>query len=73
MCFMLRCAQCNEAMKPTKLKRQKHPERADKDLSFFQKQKLTLKRQKLNVSGYFQQQSTASVQAFFEVALQIVE
>ena len=75
------CVSCyavlsNEAMKPSKLKhhlQQKHPEHAEKDLSFFQRQKMSLKRQKLDASGYFQQQSTASLEASFEVALQIVK
>ena len=65
----------NKAMEPSKLKRhlqQKHPEHVDKDLWFFQKQKLSLKRLKLDTSGYFQQQSTASVKASFEVVLRIV-
>lgn len=44
-----------------------------KDLSFFQRQELSLKRQKLDANEYFQQQSTASVEAFFEVALQIAK
>ena len=42
----------------------------EKDL-FFQRQKLSLKWQNPDASGYFCQQSTASVQAFFDVALQI--
>ena len=66
----------NKAMKPSKLKcylQQKHPEHVDKDLWFFKKRKLSLKRLKLDASGYFQQQSTASVEAFFEVAPQIVK
>ena len=63
-------------MKPSKLKRhlqQKHPEHIEKDLSFFQRQKLFLKRQKLSASGYSCQQSTASMQASFYVALQIAK
>ena len=63
-------------MKPSKLRRhlqQKHPEHMEKDLTFFQRQKLSLKRQKLDASGYFCQQSTASVQASFGVALLIAK
>ena len=65
----------NKAMKLSKLKRhlqQKHPEHVDKDLWFFQKQKLSLRRIKLDASGYFQQQST-SLEASFELALRIVK
>ena len=39
----------NEIMNPSKLKRhlqQKDPEQVEKDLNFFEKQKLSLKRQK---------------------------
>ena len=44
-----------------------------KNLSFFQRQKLSLKRQKLDASGYFCQQNTANAQAFFGVELQIAK
>ena len=52
----LQCVLCNavlsvEAMKPCKLKRHlntKHPEHEEKNLSFFEGKKLTLKRQKLD-------------------------
>ena len=66
----------NEAMKPSKLKgylQQKHPEHVEKNLDFFQRQKLLLKWQKLDASGYFQEQSTASLMASFEVALHIAK
>ena len=49
-----------EAMKPSKLKRHpntKHPEHVMKNLSFFEAKELTLKRQKLDSKGYFQQQN----------------
>ena len=75
-CVLCYAVLSNEAMKPSKLKRhlqQKHPEHMEKDLTFFQRQKLSLKRQILNASGYFCQQSTASVQASFDVALQIAK
>ena len=75
-CVLCNAVLSNKAMKPSKLKRhlqQKHPEHEDKDLWFFQTQKLSLKWLKLDARGYFQQQSTASVEAFFEVAPRIVE
>ena len=73
-CVLCYAVFSNEAKKPSKLKRhlqQKHPaEHMEIDLVFFQTQKLSLKRQKLLASGYIYQQSTASVQASFDVALQ---
>ncbi|XP_076806902.1 zinc finger BED domain-containing protein 5-like [Clavelina lepadiformis] len=75
-CVLCHVVLSNDAMKPSKLKRhlqQKHPEHEGKDLSFYQRQKMSLKRQKLDASGYFQQQSTASLEASFEVALQIAK
>ena len=65
-----------EAMKPSKLKRHpntKHPEHVEKDLSFFESKELTLKRQKLDSKGYFQQQNKALVEPFYEAALAIVK
>ena len=61
-------------MKTSKLKhhlQQKHPEHIEKDLDFFSKTKLLLKRPKLDASGYFQEQSIASLTASFKVALHI--
>ena len=80
-CVLSHAVLSNEAMKLSKLKRhlqQKHPEhvfacQAGKDLTFFQRQKCLWKEQKLDASGYFQQQSTASLEASFEVALQIAK
>ena len=64
----------NEAMKPSKLKRHlQHPEHVEKDFIFFERQKLLLKRQKLDTSGYFQEQSTANLTTSLEVALQIAK
>ncbi|XP_042239554.1 zinc finger BED domain-containing protein 5-like [Homarus americanus] len=62
-----------ESIKPSKLKRHletKHLEHAEKDLEFFKRHELRLKRQKLNASGSFQQQSAAAVEASYEVALE---
>ena len=47
-CVLCYIVLSNEAMKPSKLKRhlqQKHPEHVEKDLNFFERQKLSLKRQ----------------------------
>ena len=75
------CVLCNavlsvEAMKPSKLKchlNTKHPEHVEKNLSFFEGKELTLKRQKLDSKGYFQQQNKALVEASYEAALAIAE
>ena len=64
----------SSATKQSKLKRhlqQKHPEHVEKDKDIFQRQKLLLKRQKLDASRYFQDQSTTSLTASFEVVLHI--
>ena len=63
-------------MKQSKLKchlQQKHPEHIEKDLNFFERQNLPLKRKKLDTSGYFQEQSTANLTTSFEVLLQIAK
>lgn len=73
------CVLCNavlssESMKPSKLKRHletKHAEHSKKDLSFFQRHEAGLKRQRLEPTGKCQQQNTATLQASYEVALQI--
>ena len=73
------CVLCNavlsvKAMKPTKLKRHlntKHPEHVEKNLSFFEGKKLTLKRQKLDFKEYFQKQNKVLVEASYETALAI--
>ena len=73
------CVLCNavlsvEAMKPSKPKRHlnaKHPEHV-KNLSFFEGKELTLKRQKFDSKGYFQQQNKA-LEASYETALAIAK
>ena len=53
-CVLCYAILSNEAIKPSRLKcdlQQKHPEHMEKDLSFFQRQKLSLKQQKLDASG----------------------
>ena len=60
LCVLCYAVLRNEEMKPSKLKlslQQKHLEHTEKDLSFFQRQKLSLKRQKLDASGYFCEKS----------------
>uniref|UniRef100_UPI00358EFF27 zinc finger BED domain-containing protein 5-like n=1 Tax=Myxine glutinosa TaxID=7769 RepID=UPI00358EFF27 len=76
-----RCILCHvvlsaESMKPLKLKRHletKHPEHAEKDLEFFKRHELLLKRQKLDARGSFQQHSAAAVEASYEVALEFAK
>ena len=67
-CVLCYTVLSNEAMKPSKLNRhllQKDPKHVEKDLNFFERQKLSLKRQKRDTSGYFQEQSTANLTDFF--------
>ena len=70
-CVLCYTVLSNEAMKPSTLKRHLQQKHVEKDLNFFERQKLSLKRQKLDTSGYFQEQNTANLTASFEVALQI--
>jgi hypothetical protein len=75
------CVLCNavlsaESMKPSKLKRHletKHSGHVKKDLDFFKRHEIGLKRQRLDPTGSFQQQSIAAVQASYEVALEIAK
>ena len=63
-------------MKPCKLKNHldsKHPQHVGKDRSFFQRNEATLKRQKLDFEGYFQQQNKALVEASYETAFAIAK
>ena len=63
-------------MKPSKLEhhlQQKLPGNVEKDVYFIERQKLLLKRQKLDASEYFQEQNTASLTASFQVVLQIAK
>lgn len=75
-CVLCHVVLSAESMKPSKLKRHletKHPEHVEKDLEFFKRHELRLKRQKLDASGSFQQQSAAAVAASYEVALEIAK
>ena len=75
------CVLCNDvssvaAIKPSKLKchlNTKHLERVEKNLSFFEGKELTLKQQKLDSKGYFQQQNKALVEASYKTAIAIAK
>ena len=76
LCVLCYTVLSKEAIKPSNLKcllQQKHPEYVEKDLNFFEWGKLSLKRKKVDASGYFQEQNTANLTASFEVALQIAK
>ena len=75
MRFMLFCPQqrSNETIKAQASPAAETTRACKKRLRFFQRQKLLLKRQKLDASGYFQEQNTASLTASFEVALHIAK
>ena len=75
-CVLFNVVLSVEAVKPSKLKRHlnsKHPQHAGKDLSFFQRNKASLQRQKLDSQGYFQQQNKALVEASYETAFAIAK
>lgn len=75
------CVLCNvvlsaESLKPSKLKRHletKHSEHTKKDIEFFQRHETSLRRQRLDPTGNFQQNNTGAVQASYEVALEIAK
>ena len=75
------CVLCNavlsaESMKPSKLKRHletKHSEHITKDLDFFKRHEAALKKQKLDFTGTFQQESQAVVKASYEIALEVAK
>ena len=74
-----RCVLCNvvlsaESLKTSKSKRHletKHSNHVSKDLEFFRRYEADLKRQRLDFTGSFQQENAASMQASYEVALEI--
>ncbi|XP_023216822.1 zinc finger BED domain-containing protein 5-like, partial [Centruroides sculpturatus] len=75
-CVLCKVVLSHESMKPSKLKRHletKHSEHTKKDLEFFRRHETSCKRQKLDRTGSFQQESTALVQASYEVALEIAK
>ncbi len=56
----------NDTMRPSKLKHHLqtiHPHYAEKDLDFFRRHKSSLGKQKLDVTGAFQQQISSVVEA----------
>ncbi len=62
----------NDSMKPVKLKRHLetiHPHDAEKDPYFFRRHKSSLRKQKLDATGAFQQQTLSVIEASYEVAL----
>ena len=75
------CVLCNavlsaQSMKPSKLKRHletKHSEHITKDLDFFKGHVAALKKQKLDFTGTFQQQSQDVVKASYEIALEVAK
>ncbi|XP_045109127.1 zinc finger BED domain-containing protein 5-like [Portunus trituberculatus] len=65
-----------ESLRPSKLRlhlETKHPQHVGKDRSFFSRQELNMKRQRLDASGSFHQQNAAVVEASFLVALEIAK
>ena len=74
-CILCNAVLSTEPMTPSKLKRHletKHSEHTKKELEFFRCHKTGLRRQKIDPTGNFQQQSTA-VQASYEIALEIAK
>ncbi len=62
-------------LRPSKLKHHLqtiHPHYAEKDPNFFRCHKSSLGKQKLDVTGGFQQQTSSVVEASYEVALEIL-
>ncbi|XP_063847651.1 SCAN domain-containing protein 3-like [Scylla paramamosain] len=65
-----------ESLRPSKLRlhlETKHPQHVGKDRSFFSRQELNMKRQRLDASGFFNQQNAAIVEASFLVSLEIAK
>ncbi|XP_063872897.1 zinc finger BED domain-containing protein 5-like [Scylla paramamosain] len=65
-----------ESLRPSKLRlhlETKHPQHVGKDRSFFSRQELNIKRQRLDASGSFHQQNAAVVEASFLVSLEITK
>uniref|UniRef100_UPI00358F171D protein FAM200C-like n=1 Tax=Myxine glutinosa TaxID=7769 RepID=UPI00358F171D len=65
-----------ESMSPSKLKlhlETNHAQHAKQDPEFFKRHERNLKRQKLDEGGAFQQQNVATVQASYEVSLEIAK
>ena len=67
---------CNEAMKPSLLKRhleRNHPNKMNADESYFQRLADNVKRQRIDKTGQMQQKSKDVVAASYEIALLVAE
>ena len=75
------CVLCNEVLgqhllRPSKLElhlEKVHPGDKDKDLNFFKRKEESLKRQRLDAEGYFQQHSQSLVEASYVVSFMIAK
>ena len=65
-----------ESMRPSKMKlhlEKNHAEHSKEDIEFFKQHESKLKRQRLDQGGAFRQQKVATVQASYEVSLEIAK
>ena len=72
LCLLYQKTLGNDSMKPTLLTRhleRAHPEFKDKDLDFFKRRETVFKKQRMDASGRFFQQTSAAVKASYEVSL----
>lgn len=76
LCVLCQKTLGNDSMKPSLLTRhleRAHPEFKDKDLDFFKRKEAVFKKQRLDPSGRFFQQTSAAVKASYEVSLMIAK